>query len=243
MKYKKGTFVVIPNKQYLKGKPSEMQSIYFWLCEHADDTGGCYPTKDTISDEAGCSHNTTDKYLKQLEDEGFLKITPRRKKGSMEFTSNHYQVLILSHNPNVVQPTPIIGITPPPKIGSETNPSINEPNLRVESVNTEVVIKKKTKKQIREESPFIFKEELEALWNSGWKPKKIIYNYFVRKNIVHENVKQFDSAVARYLRPAQALEGYSSKQIESVMDYLDSKKLSWTLETISKNISEVVNRK
>lgn len=136
------------------------------------------------------------------------------------------------------------------QVPQETSQVLQDPNhntiintLNTIPVATAKVEVKKTKKQIREESPFIFKEELESLWNSGWKPKKIIYNYFVRKNIVHENVKQFDSAVARYLRPAQALEGYSSKQIESVMDYLDSKKLSWTLETIAKNISEVVNRK
>lgn len=243
MKYKKGTFVVIPNKQHLKGKPSEMQSIYFWLCEHADDTGGCFPTKDTISDDAGCSHNTTDKYLKQLEDEGFLRITNRRKKGSKEFTSNHYQVLILTHPPKVVSPSTNTGGTGSTKTGSETNPIINSIHLDVSAIADKPI--KKTKKQIREESPYIFKEEMELLRIDTWTAKKIIHNYFLKKNVVYENRKQFDANVKRNLKPAIALMGYTSSQIDKTMDYCEKsyKDFGWGLETVLKRISDVVNKK
>lgn len=129
MKFKKGTFVVVPNKEYLKGKPSEMQCIYFWLCEHSDDSGRSFPTRQTIADEAGCALNTADKYLKQLVEEGFITSTQRFKPDSQELTSNIYQVLLLNAPPKARQPYITSGGTGSPKTGVETNPSINQPNL------------------------------------------------------------------------------------------------------------------
>lgn len=238
MKYKKGTFVVVPNIDILAGKNTEIQTLFMWLCIFADENGQCFPSRKLLAQRCGLGIRTIDKYIDLLVE---LKLVDKKKrfnKKKNEFSSNLYQVVIPPALPSATDDT-----TPSATNIPITISNTNYTQLSVVPVATAKVEVKKTKKQIREESPFIFKEELEALWNSGWKPKKIIYNYFVRKNIVHENVKQFDSAVARYLRPAQALEGYSSKQIESVMDYLDDKKLSWTLETIAKNISEVVNRK
>lgn len=123
MKYEKGSFIVVPNKEHLEGKPSEMQAIYFWLCSHADAKGTCFPTKSKIAKEAGCSHNTVDKYLKRLVEEGFLSVEQRKKKGTKENTSNIYQLLIM------VPPPTKNGTTPPPKIGSETISSINSIHL------------------------------------------------------------------------------------------------------------------
>lgn len=228
MKYKKGTFVVIPNKNYLKGKPSEMQSIYFWLCEHADDNGGCFPTKDKIGEDAGCSHNTVDKYLKQLEDEGFLRITNRRKKGSKEFTSNHYQILIISQPPKVVSPSTNNGMTGSTNNGSETNLSINEPNLT-------------TIQPLVEEEVFSFEEELDKL-KGGVKKMKIIYLYWIKRKWKFENKKQFKSALGRELRPAQALEGYNSDQISEAMEFCEEKYSQWTLETLLKVLPSIINK-
>jgi len=241
MKYKKGTFVVIPNKQYLKGKPSEMQSIYFWLCEHADDTGGCFPTKETISDDAGCSHNTVDKYLKQLSDEGFLRITNRRKRGSKEFTSNHYQVLILTHNPKMGLPQPKNGTTGTPKNGLETNLNINEPNLN--TLVDETTNKEGSHREV--EKPFSFIVELSKLQQSKLVAWKIIHNYWVKKRMVFNNREQFNSAFRRNLKPANALKGYSSKEIDLVMDYCEKNftNYGWTLETVVKRINEIINKK
>lgn len=243
MKYKKGTFVVIPNKQYLKGKPSEMQSIYFWLCEHANDSGSCFPTKDTIGEEAGCSHNTVDKYLKQLVDEGFLKIKQRRKPRSMELLSNEYQVLIVCKDPNLVQPKPKTGLTPTPNNGSETNLSINSPNLNAVSKADEVPQKEK--------EPYSFIVELNKLKDGGYdknnKPQhrkdlKVIALYWSVKGYVFENQKQFNSALVRELRPANLLTGYSGEQLVKAMEYC-KKFDDWSLYAVHKRISDVVNKK
>ncbi len=137
MKYKKGTFMIIPNKEYLIRKPSEMQAIYFWLCNHSDENGICFPKKQTIAEEAGCSHNTVDKYLSKLVEDGFISITRRKKNNSMENTSNSYQLLIIENIPKMVvlpelvERPPKIGMTPPPNNGSETVSSINSIHLTV----------------------------------------------------------------------------------------------------------------
>lgn len=124
-----------------------------------------------------------------------------------------------------------------------TNTIILNP-IQVSVANKEVE-KKKTKKQLREESPFIFKEELELLRTNSWIPKKIVFNYFLRKGFTYENRKQFDSAVGRNLKPALQLEGYTSSQIDKTMDYCEKnyKDFGWTLETVVKRISEVANKK
>ncbi len=135
------------------------------------------------------------------------------------------------------------GTTPTPNIGTVTNPSINEPNLNLISEANEGVTKK-TKKQIREETPFVFKEELEALWNDGWKGSKIIYTYLVRKKFMFENRLQFDAEVGRDKVSASKLLGYSARQINDTMNYLDnnSKNFTWKLETVVKTIADVINR-
>lgn len=138
MKYKKGTFVIVPNLEELKCKPSEMQAIYLWICQHTDCNGLCFPKKTTIGKEAGCSHNTVDKYLKKLVEDGFLEITPRKNKEGKN-TSNEYQLLIMGGTPtqnwDVSQPN----------IGSQTIPNITISTLTkdiqqvVEPVNEEEV--------------------------------------------------------------------------------------------------------
>lgn len=138
MKYKKGSFTVIPNKEQLKGKPSQMQSIYFWICEHADTNGNCFPTRKTISQEAGVDIKTVDKYLLQLEEGGFLSKENRMKVGKKEKTSNLYQILIIEDvipkkdvPPKTVQRTTENGATPSTENGAETIPIINSIQLTV----------------------------------------------------------------------------------------------------------------
>ena len=132
MKYEKGTFVVVPNKEYLKGKPSELQTIYLWLVDMADENGGCFPTKKTIAKFTGCGHNTVDKYLAILEKDGLIEITPRYKSGKKENTSNYYQLLLVVP-PNQAVGIPQIGTTGIPQIGSQTIPSINNTHITVDN--------------------------------------------------------------------------------------------------------------
>jgi len=227
MKYEKGTFMVVPNKNHLRGKPSEMQSIYFWLCDHINDDGNCFPSRTKIAKEAGCGIRTVDKYLKQLVEEGFVEITLRKKSGTQENMSSLYQVMLLNALPSVKKNT-----TPSVKKDIVTVPSINSTHL---TTNTPTVA-----------PPFSFQEELEKLQTSSWKPNKIIALYFSKKGFQFQNRAQWKSEYNRNLRPSKDLEGYSGAQIDRVMNYLEESsqgKYEWKLETVVKNIALTLSGK
>ena len=95
MKYKPGTFVLVPNLNQLSGKPSEMQVIYMWLCTYADDDGRCFPSRRTLAKESGCNIKTVDKYIQQLVDDGFIEKENRGIEGSKQKLSNFYTMLLL----------------------------------------------------------------------------------------------------------------------------------------------------
>ena len=51
-----------------------------WLCDHSDDNDECFPSIETIADEAGVDRKTVFKYIKMLEDLGFLEVKTRYNK-------------------------------------------------------------------------------------------------------------------------------------------------------------------
>lgn len=95
MKYEKGTFSITPNKEILRGKPTELQAIYFWLCERADQNGICFPSRPKIARDAGIkSVRTVDKYISMLVDIGLLAKTKRGKSKDLKYNSNLYQIMV-----------------------------------------------------------------------------------------------------------------------------------------------------
>ena len=167
MKYKKGTFVIVPNLDELLGKPSEMQAIYLWICQHSNNDGICFPKKATICREAGCSHNTVDKYLKKLVDDGFLEITTRKNKEGKN-TSNEYQLLIMGRTPTQNRDVS------QPNNGSQTISNITIPNITID-IQPEVVvpvIEKKTLPLNRGNSPH---QRVASIYNDLFKDKYGIY--------------------------------------------------------------------
>lgn len=113
------------------------------------------------------------------------------------------------------------------------------------SINTlnKTTIPPKVEATVKEVKEYNYKEEVDKLLNSNWKVDKIIALYFLKKRFNFENQVQFNSEYKRNLRPAKELEGYNSTQIEQTMNYLEDKGLTWTLNAIGRNISNVVNKK
>lgn len=142
MKYQKGTFNVVPNKEYLKGKPSVLQAVYFWIVDHANAEGECFPKRRTLAKEAGCDVKTVDKYLKVLIEEDFLTKTTRIKKGTKEFDSNLYQLLLKDNSlpsvENGITPSEQLGTTPSPENGAVTIPNVTQPNVTISSPEVEI---------------------------------------------------------------------------------------------------------
>lgn len=97
------------------------------------------------------------------------------------------------------------------------------------------------------EEEFSSERDIQKLLESKYKPDKVRWLYFTRKKMTHfENKAQFKATMKRNLRAAQALMGYDSDQIEKTMDYCEEKwgdNYGWTLETVGKQISNIINKR
>lgn len=95
-----------------------------------------------------------------------------------------------------------------------------------------------------DERPFNFQEELIKLKESKRKDFKIIALYWKKKNWVFENREQFNAALTRELKAAKALKGYSGEQIAKAVGYCAKEYPEvYTLETVHKRITDMVNKK
>lgn len=122
MRYKKGTFITIPNRDYLFEKPAIQQALFFWLCSHADEEGICFPSRARLAKAINCDIRTIDKYIKTLEEDGILIKTKRRKVGDKTNKSNLYQIIIQGES-NVEQGEPNV------VYHSEPNPPVTESSI------------------------------------------------------------------------------------------------------------------
>lgn len=91
-KYKKGTFLTIPNKQVLAGMNPNEQVIFFWICNFSNDEGVCFPSRKTLADCAGVSIRTVVNVIDKLIEKGLLN--KKERKNGLTNTSNEYQILI-----------------------------------------------------------------------------------------------------------------------------------------------------
>jgi hypothetical protein len=93
MKYQPGTFVIVPNKDALRGESGNTQSVYYWICNYLNKEGECWPSIDTLSEDAGCSRDTTKRALERLEELGILSVEHRGGQDGVSL-SNKYAVLL-----------------------------------------------------------------------------------------------------------------------------------------------------
>jgi len=103
MKYKKGTFVVVPIDR-LELVPAMAQALFMWLCKYADEDGTCFPSRKKLAGHLSCDMRTVDKHLGFLCEIGVLTKTTRKKAGSKENMSNLYHIQII---PQVEQEMPL----------------------------------------------------------------------------------------------------------------------------------------
>jgi DNA-binding transcriptional regulator YhcF (GntR family) len=135
-KFKKGTFLVIPNKQAIMGMSPINQTIYFWICNFADDEGVCFPSVTKLAKCAGVSARTVNRAIKALEEKELLAKEQRFEQNRQ--TSNKYQILItgatISQPPHDTQsPSPLTNSR------TELNPVITQSNELAEPSSAEVI--------------------------------------------------------------------------------------------------------
>lgn len=132
MKYKKGTFVVIPNINILRGKSPEYLSVFFWLCSYANESGVCFPSRKRLAEDCGLTDRTIDKYLELLIEDSILEKKLRKKRGTKENITNLYQILLKERVANKKkQPSENNNTTCGETNNTVTIPNINYTNLTI----------------------------------------------------------------------------------------------------------------
>lgn len=287
MKYRKNSFITIPNKEVIKGKSALLQAVYLWICEHANSEGVCFPSRSTIAKEAGVNIKSVDRVIPELENIGIL-VKTSRKIGEKNM-SNEYQIMIVDvKRGSVLQSLgggdceslggdcESLGVAP--KTVHELNPVLTQPTEHIPKPSVspsleedlEIIptdedgnpIRTKKKKnppkssltpleyskratEIREKklSPYSFDEELKKLWQSNWKPHKIVALFWEHKGYRFENAEQFKANLARDIKLSEPLKGYDSNQLEAAIRICkrESSKLNfdWKLTTVFKKINEI----
>ena len=104
MKYgSHGNFFSLPNEIFLLGlSPGEL-AVYCYLrrCEN-QKTHQCWPSMKNIGQSVGMSENTVRKYIRQLEERGFLTTEPTqvitrshgKRNGNLRFTLRSPQKIV-----------------------------------------------------------------------------------------------------------------------------------------------------
>jgi hypothetical protein len=137
MKYRKGEFLVIPNKTAMKGLKPSTQTVYLWICSFADESGQCFPSINLIAEYAGVSRMTVITSIKELEKLGIL--SHKKRKAGIENLTNLYQIEIvesippsqtiaLPHSQMVVPPSQMVVLPPSLMVGQGTESTLLNSN-------------------------------------------------------------------------------------------------------------------
>lgn len=152
MKYERGSFIVVPSREKLRGMPVPAQALYMWLCAYANEDGECYPSRARLAKDCDCSLNTIDRFTQLLIDRGLLTLEKRVKNG--ENLTNLYSVVIWGGSPTDAPPTPKDEQRVAPNLNKELYPvltklSADEPRVVTSSVSEDETERRATKSRAK----------------------------------------------------------------------------------------------
>lgn len=131
MKYEKGSFLIVPNKNALKGLKSSCQLVFLWICNYADERGLCFPSRSTLASNCGFDIKTVDRSIKILEEKGF--ITKGTRKSEDVHLSNIYQINLIEVDDQIDRGSPTVS---PRRDKNDTRGRDNSGALTVSSINS-----------------------------------------------------------------------------------------------------------
>lgn len=221
--------VWIPKEVWLSEELSIQEKILYVEIDSLDRNDGCYATNEHFASFLGVSSSHISRLISQLQKKEIIEIKQENIKGRTRRTiTTTYAKMHSRYMQNCIGGVCI-----------NAEPSINN------TVNNTLTVAKATReKKVKEEKPFNFEEELIELRNSNRKDYKIISLYWKKKGFVFYNQEQFNSALVRELCAAKLLKGYTGEQIGRSIKYCQEKYPDiYTLETVSKRIADLVNKK
>lgn len=224
MRYEKGSFIVIPNKQHLRGLEPLVQTVFFWLCTYADELGMCYPSRTTLAKDCGVSIRSLDRALEKLEEKDLL-IKELRKKGKTENLTNMYYITI---------PEELDKLTPRLDDGGSVNSALGVATKTTQrTVYTKNYNNSETSSQV-----FIWEDYLNGMLNNKRKDLNIIGFFFKEKKVSFNTKEKADVAIKRHLRPAKILSVFDKSEIGEKIRKLNYDFPKFTLETVIKELTK-----
>jgi len=234
------------DNEYLNGYAKHLgvmcTNVYISLCRHADNsTQKCFPSMEMIGDEIGVRRNAVSKAIKTLAEWGIIDIEESYDTKTKKRRNNIYT--LLSKKNWKEKPC-----TPKSHGKTEKPCTPNDESHALQESSNKTHINKTHKLLLTQPSIFSFEEEIQKLKNGTRVDYKIIALYWKKKGYIFENQKQFNSALKRELRPASSLAGYTGEQVGKAIKYCQDNYggesgIGWTLETVGKRISDLVNKK
>lgn len=94
IKFKKGEFLTVPNRQEVLKLRGAQLNVYLAICGYADNNGQCFPSYKSISEATGYSKRAAMDAVEQLKEAGFFAVRTQRRPNE-SFTSNLYQLILI----------------------------------------------------------------------------------------------------------------------------------------------------
>lgn len=139
MKYERGSFIVVPSREKLRGMPVPAQALYMWLCAYANEEGECFPSRTKLAKDLDCSLPTVDRFTDYLMLKGLLKVEKRfTEKG--ENMANLYSLVIWEGGSKGDLPPSKPSLPPVVKdVDTELNPILTKSTVRANALPYELV--------------------------------------------------------------------------------------------------------
>lgn len=131
MRYERGTFITIPNKEHLRLVSLGARAVFVEMCDMCDEYGLCFPSRKTLCQRVGMSENSIDRFIEELLKNGLITKS-RRTDSKGGYTSNLYHVMILPPlSPPVGTPYPHPQGDPIPTHSELTKPILTKTNTAI----------------------------------------------------------------------------------------------------------------
>lgn len=232
----------ITNSEEFLEMPDSTQKLYFHLGMNADDDGFVQPKGVMRMVRSG------EDDLKVLQAKGFVIIFNESVIVITQWKMNN-EIRVDRYKPTIYQEhLKSLKITENKAYIMDKNMVVPTVVPLVPNLDTQIRLGKdrlgKVTSVAKSDAPFNFQEELEKLKNDKRKDFKIIALFWRKKGWDFQNRLQFNAALKRELRAAKDLKGYTGDQIARSMAYCAKEYPEiWTLETVGKRITDVVNKK
>lgn len=96
---------MVPNREAYRALKPNAKVVYVALCDYADETGTCWPSRRTVAKDTGLSLSSVDRSLRELVKAGVIEKQTRIKDNG-DNASNVYQIMIVATDEGGVTQTP-----------------------------------------------------------------------------------------------------------------------------------------